>query len=255
MIAIVKQSASLRRFLAEHPLCCYCGATAATRDHVPSTQMFDGRHRPKGLEVPACDACNQATKKHEQIVALIARLSGPSVTREQQREFKDLLRRISKHSPMLHAELTPSWRQQYDVQNELGGRSGDGGPINASGPRLRESTDAFSMKLAHALYYTRAGRIIPPAGGVAHRLYTNWDRRKKLIPPTIFEGLSEPQTLRQGEFNVSNQFEYAFGIGDRFGAFVATFRQTFLVQMIVHEDRQALQQLGPDIPITLPGVR
>jgi hypothetical protein len=204
--------------------------------------------------VPACDACNQATKKHEQIVAFIARLSGPAVTREQMREFEELMRRMHKHHPLLLAEMAPSWLQQHDFR-ALGPQFADEGPFNASGPLLSASLDAFAKKLAHSFYYTHARRVLPPTGGMVHKIFTNYDRQLGRVPQVIFRGLTGPLTLQQGKFNVANQFEYAFGIGERFGAFVASFRTTLLIHMIVHEDRQALKQLGATVPIAASGVR
>ena len=67
-------------FLKQHPWCCFCGgaAPATTVDHIPSRQMFSLRRRPKGLEVPACEVCNQATRLHEQIAAMLGRVYQPN---------------------------------------------------------------------------------------------------------------------------------------------------------------------------------
>jgi len=67
---------------------------------------------------------------------------------------------------------------------------------------------------------------------------------------------SNPRTLRQGRLEVSGQFEYAFGIGEQFGAFIATFRETFLVHRVVHEDRRVFEEMiRAGLPIAVPGVR
>ena len=48
------------RLLAQNSLCCFCGGTeaAVNMDHQPARVMFPDRHRPKGLEFPACSVCN-----------------------------------------------------------------------------------------------------------------------------------------------------------------------------------------------------
>ena len=57
-------------------------------------RCFDGRQRPKGLEVPACDACNQATKKHEQAYCQRSR-SDPSASLKRGNKRSALPRSIS----------------------------------------------------------------------------------------------------------------------------------------------------------------
>lgn len=61
-------------FLAQHPLCCFCGGhrPSAEPDHVPSRVLFDKRQWPEGFEFPACIDCNRATRHDEQVVAMLS---------------------------------------------------------------------------------------------------------------------------------------------------------------------------------------
>lgn len=66
------------RLIAQNPLCCFCGGTeaAVSMDHQPARVMFPDRHRPKGLEFPACSVCNGQTSADEALVGFFARVTG-----------------------------------------------------------------------------------------------------------------------------------------------------------------------------------
>jgi hypothetical protein len=65
-------------FLKQHPMCCFCGGcTPATSiDHQPARIIFPEKHRPKGLEFPACAVCNGQTSADEALLAFICRFAG-----------------------------------------------------------------------------------------------------------------------------------------------------------------------------------
>ena len=61
--------------LASRPGCIYCAgaAIATTIEHMPPISLFEGRQRPKGLEFPACEACNNGTGHSDLVAAMLAR--------------------------------------------------------------------------------------------------------------------------------------------------------------------------------------
>lgn len=65
-----------QQFLKDHPFCCLCGGTvrAETIEHAPPKILFTESHRPKGLEVPACQRCNNGSSHLDQIAALFTML-------------------------------------------------------------------------------------------------------------------------------------------------------------------------------------
>src|SRR3990172_1584845 len=102
-----------QRFLAENPFCCFCGgnARATTVDHVPSIQMFSLRLRPQGLEVPACRSCNQVTRQHEQVAAILGRVYPDGRTEAERDETTQIMRHVQHNNPGLFDEMLPSARQ------------------------------------------------------------------------------------------------------------------------------------------------
>lgn len=251
-----KKSRSTRDFLKKHPNCCFCGGKhrATTRDHVPSRQMFALRRRPKGLEFPACSKCNNLTGSHEQVAALIARCYPDPPKREELREYGRLFRAVKKQSPMLFAELLPSWRQQYDFQKKFG-QDASGGILNVSGPLVNRSMEMFGIKLTLALHYECTGRIVPPLGQVSVRFYTNWNRLNDTIPSHLLALEGNPKSLRQGNWSVKDQFEFQHTTDEdgKFGIYVAAFRKSFLIAGFAHTEKCGLSKLVPEATTYCPG--
>ena len=237
-------------------MCCFCGGEepGTSIDHVPSRQMFSLRHRPKGLEFPACQRCNKGTAGHEQVAAMLARVYPDPVSKEEQKEVKKIMLSVKRQQPFLFAEMAPSWRQQYDYQQSMGADS-SGGPMNASGPLLNRSIMSFGAKLSLALHYEETGKIIPATGGVAVRWYTNWDRMRDKIPQTLFTLVGGPKSLQQGRLSVREQFEYshASNAKENIGLYVATFRSAFMTVGFVAEDVSILTSIAPESDVFRPG--
>lgn len=114
--AKLKQSRT-QQFLKEHPFCCFCGGNepATTRDHVPSRQIFTGKLRPQGLEVPACDRCNSGTSRHEQVAAMFSRLYPDPVKRLEKEETQKIIWAVNRNNPLLFGELAPHWIQRLTL--------------------------------------------------------------------------------------------------------------------------------------------
>lgn len=71
-------STATQKLLQAHPWCYFCcGAEKAVNlDHQPARIIFPDKHRPKGLEFPACAVCNEQTKHDKALVAFFARVTG-----------------------------------------------------------------------------------------------------------------------------------------------------------------------------------
>ncbi len=227
-------------FLKQHPYCCYCGGEtpATTIDHIPSRQMFSLRRRPKGLEVPACQTCNQATRQHEQVAAMLGRIYPDGPTEAERGEMRQIMHAVSSNIPGLLEEMWPSRQQKTRFAREQIDFPGVAGVLNCSGPLLNRSIQNFGAKLGFALHYSTTGRTVPPPGGVAVRWYSNYDAMTDGIPPPLFRLLGEPQTLKQGKWAAGDQFNYAFAVaeGEKTAIYFSTFRLSFAVLSWVSED-------------------
>lgn len=236
-----KQSQRNANFLKQHPWCCYCGGAtlATTIDHVPSRQMFDLRGRPKGLEVPACGPCNEATRQHEQVAAFFGRIYPDRASVDLIGEMQRIGTAVKNNNPGLFEELVPS-----SAQKERFAKMSTVNPMDAtgvlicSGPLLNRSIQIFGAKLGFALYYDTVDRIVPNAGGVAVRWYSNHDVYMGDIPFDVLKLLGPPQSLKQGEWKVNDQFEYRFVLthSREMAVYFSRFRQSFCVLSWVGDD-------------------
>lgn len=227
-------------FLKQHPYCCYCGGETPTTtvDHIPSRQMFSQRWRPKGLEVPACDTCNRATRQHEQVAAMLGRVYPDGPTEAECSEVERTMRAVKNNSPGLLEEMLPSREQEMRFARSGIDIPGGGGVLNCDGPLLNHSIQMFGAKLGFALHYGVNDRIVPLEGGVAVRWFSNYDAATDGIPQPILRLLGERQTLRQGKRSVDDQFTYAYAVaeGGEMAIYFSTFRMSFAVLSWVSED-------------------
>jgi hypothetical protein len=106
------------RLLSEHPRCIYCGGVnvASTIDHMPPIVIFDQRHRPKGSEFPACEACNSGSRLSDLVVGLMSRLYPNPKTEELGNEIRRLLGAVGNNHPGLLTELMPTEAQRLAFQ-------------------------------------------------------------------------------------------------------------------------------------------
>ena len=245
-------------FLKQHPYCCICGGEkpATTIDHVPSKQIFRLKSRPEGLEFPACGQCNHSTGPHELVAALISRFSEDRPYKaEEEKELKKLFTSVDKNRHGLLQEMFPSWQQQYDFDKLNHPDKPQGwGVLNASSPMLNQSLQIFGAKLCLALHYEHTNMIVPKSGVIYVRWYSNYDRMTGKIPDSLISQLPEPRTLKQGKWNVRDQFEYSFVISEdeKLGIYFATFQKSFAICGFVSFERNIIQEFE-EMKAHIPG--
>ena len=104
-----------------------------------------------------------------------------------------------------------------------------------------------------ALYYKHAECILPTAGGIATRWFTNVQIERDEIPRSLAPVLSGLPTLVRSNINLDDQFFYRFAVADtkRIGAFLAFFRRSFAMLGYVHTSASDLG-LPPEATIVQP---
>jgi hypothetical protein len=185
---------------------------------------------------------------------MLGRIYPDGPTKEERSETRRIVHAVGQNVPGLLEELQASANQRKHFARSGVELDGIGGVLNCSGPLLNRSIQIFGAKLGFALHYLQTGRIIPLQGSVFVRWYSNYDAMTKGIPPQIFAILGEPETLRQGQWSVETQFNYAYAIADsrRMAAYFSTFRLSFAVLSVAHEDGSELASFD-DAQVHLPG--
>uniref|UniRef100_B0T6H8 HNH endonuclease n=1 Tax=Caulobacter sp. (strain K31) TaxID=366602 RepID=B0T6H8_CAUSK len=239
---------TLNARLASARGCVYCAAArpATTMDHMPPRAVFDSKRRPKGLEFPACEPCNAGTKTADQVVALMSRIYPDATTSEAKAEVQKYLNGVANNEPGLLREMfgSPEWRQSAELRVPQGAGMH---ALNCAGPLLNKNMDMFAAKFGFAMHYEATGRLIETDGGVAARWYPNAADLDGTFPRDVWGILGPPDTLRQGQFHVSDQFEYAWAVGEdgEIGIFLGIFRQAFAVLAMTSATPRAVFDTPP----------
>jgi hypothetical protein len=242
--------------LADAPGCIYCAGenVATTIEHMPPISVFEGRQRPKGLEFPACRACNNNTGHSDLLAALLSRV-WPGVESEiQQRDVKKILAAISNNIPQVLFEMNIS-RASEKLARKRHNIPIDAHPLRADGPLLTAHMETFAAKLGFALHYEVRGTPVPASGGVKPMWFSNLRLFNGQIPDILFQMLPSPSTLRQGTKNAGSQFLYSYAAGESdHMLYFASFNESFAVGGITALDRSIyLEARNDKFSIVRPG--
>lgn len=252
----------LEAFKKAHPLCIFCGGRAATetRDHVPSRQTFTSRAWPEGYLFPACRACNDATKHSEQVFALLTRTYPNPTTEAEHAELRKIMKGVSNNYPGVLLDIRPSARGVRRFFAERGqikplDRATISIPLlNLDGPLVRPHLATVARKIFSALHYMHSGKIIPPEGGIAWRIYSNTEAVEDRLPADIIKILGgQAQPVRSKKL-LNDQFDYRYVTVDNgiAAAYFVTFRFSFAMLGAVTLDRAELVGFVPPDEIVLP---
>ena len=242
----------LERMRQHQPFCVYCGGTTPieTIEHIPPISMFDHRFRLEGLEFGACYACNHNSRLDDMALAVVSRSFPDPIGNALMEEARRHIAGLVNNWPELSLEMLPSPRQVQMAQTT----DGVVGALDARGPLLNRAMERVGLRLGLALHFEQTGLIVPQAGGVLVRWYTNYQERVGRFPEDLLRPLGPPQTLRQEKRNAEGQFEFSSLSMTEGGmsAHLSRFRQSFVIVSLVTMDRALLPDEGI-APLMLPG--
>lgn len=241
-----------QRLLGDNPTCVFCPSPSRTVEHAPPKIMFTRKHRPKGLEFASCEACNGGTRHADLVAAAIGRSQLQRSAEAETEDLSEIFRALRNNVPGLLEEMRPSPDQLAIAERELAGQK----VLNIGGPLVRAYMQQFAVKLTFALYREISGRAVPTSGGVLAKWFTNYEDRTGRVPRELFQNLMPPRSLKQGEFDVSDQFAYSFEIspnGD-FARIVATFRYAFAVAGFISARLSTFDDLVDATPVQPGGL-
>lgn len=223
-----------RQFLAEHPLCCFCGGRehATTQDHVPSRAFFNGRVSPEGFSFPACARCNAATANDEQLAAMVCRIGNLDATDGEAQQNVRLMKGVDNNYPGLLSRMVLGsvakrrWLREQGASLEQGQSTADFGLFDVSDDRVQDAVAQFARKLLLALFYRHTNAIFPTTGSFAYRWFSNSNLDE--IHPVVAQiapGLTLPD---RANTSLGDQFFYRYGVAGtgRATAFLAVFHES-----------------------------
>ena len=180
---------------------------------------------------PACAPCNRSTRFDEQFASLLSRSLPEPSTKDERREFEKLVESVSRENEAALRELMPSEEEVAEAREKY--RLPDGHPplLNVRGPHMNRAVLRVGFKLGCALYYLHSSRIVPLAGGVLIRWFTNVQAFADELPEEISQLTHAQGVVLRNSRSLSDQFEYRHGASADYEAFAfaARFRQSFLI--------------------------
>lgn len=230
-----QRMARLKRFVQKHPTCYFCAAQpTTTKDHVPSRECFRNRVWPHGYEFPACQRCNGAAGKLEQVVALYLLLANHEDQGPERDRLLKLIQGVRNNNPELLPRINLGandvrrYLRDKNLSLSSGMTHGDV-PLAELPIGNRAAFELFARRLTCALYYKEVGTPLP----LDHFIATAWlpfaDPGSADFTAKAHELFPELTMTNRRNTDIGNQFFYRWGFhSDRtlFG-YAAQFAKSF----------------------------
>jgi hypothetical protein len=216
-------------------MCCFCGGgTAATTiDHQPARVMFPNKHRPKGLEFPACATCNRQTATHEALVGLFARVTGNHRYREapSDKALGAAIAAVARSFPRLLAQIVGrAWVAENGLYRPRLS-------INGNHAQVGRSAGLVAAKLGLAAYYQHFKAIAPPTVKINTLWTHNQNRNTTLAVNNLLRHMPESMFLQQGkDWDTQGSFYIRFFTGEP---------EVFSMMAILHESLALVADIRP----------
>lgn len=213
-----------RRFIDEHPKCCFCGGDepATDMDHIPNRAMFIERAWPEGYIFPACRKCNENTTDQENIVSIIARSGiGSSSTPDAQRMLERITNLASSQPQITKELLSASANDKRRALRRLGIEKDphsflkDLSVFKLEGPHVTNALQIYFKKLTLALHYYHTEHIASNASQILIRWYANSNFHGNEIPLDLLNDLHGVQlNAMRNNTLLNDQFKYKYSCSE-----------------------------------------
>ncbi|QCL81150.1 hypothetical protein CFBP5877_18585 [Agrobacterium tumefaciens] len=230
----------LQQMKEKHPQCAFCAGQSETTsvEHMPSRILFDDKWRPRGLEFPSCQSCQDSTRKVEPIMAMVTRFFPGPKDKSQIDAFRQLARSAEHNNPGILAEMKVD---QASVLSRIGSAAfnlPNWNFVNLGGPIVSKAIDSFSRKMAMALHFELTGNIVPEGARLFFEHYSNVDAATGEFPADLMEHLGSGRSLQMGAKHVYDQFAYrsARVDGTNITIHMVFYRQSLATLLIVYPE-------------------
>lgn len=249
MMQATRRLSKTKRFLLDHPYCCFCGGAepSTTIDHVPPKACFPEGYYPEEFEFPACDKCNGGSRRDDQLFGFYSQLLDFN---ESNRTPADLAKITKLQDSIAHnfPDALPDASTARPIYNVGSIIATSPLAIEVRTPSLfREPIETLERKLTHALYYRETGRALSKNHLFLSEFYQPQGSSDVLTKYLV--GLLPDQTIG-GRSNVKKygeRFGYKSGWKeiDDFFMYIAQFGRGLIVWGMVLGPRMSVRKL-PD---------
>ena len=244
------------RFLATHPLCCFCGGRepATTIDHVPPKICFPSGLHPESTEFPACKECNEGSAKLDQVagfITLISDFGGPGDPKHEA-AFINALLGVRNNAPTAIPNIF-SANPIYRIGSLLAPK-----PVAFQidiTPKAKRALSILSKKLTHAVYYAQKKEILDANSHYVTGCYQ--PQIQGMQPLTdYFNGLPNLQTL--GRSNVKDThlrmaYRWGFSANEELFGYLAQLGSGLMIWGLIATQRVETSDLRPIAGIAWTG--
>ena len=241
-----RRESATAKLIAKFPHCALCAGLrcASTRDHIPPVALFDGRHRPDKIVVPACQECNGTTSTADLVASIVSRWRYEPIPQELS-DHSGLVRRLRKQAPEIYEEWTNSGVDRERGRKHLleqGVHVPDDAGLISIGARTIRELNLFAHKLALGLYFEHFTAPLPMEGRFCAFWRSKEDYQQQRFPRQVLAMMPDHEFLRQGAWHTQETFEYRSGINAEEGAFAFAARLRaglFVVGFALRDGRTA----------------
>jgi hypothetical protein len=201
---------------------------------MPPKSLFDNKHRPDKLVMPACEVCNRDTSTADLTAAIISRWNY-NANAQSLFDHEKLTAQVRTQAP----ELLDEWSRvhEYGTENARWHLMKHGVPvppdagIRVIGPLTICQLNLFAHKMVLALYFECFRVPLSLKGGVCAFWRTKEDFASEGLPPLLLEMMPHYSALVQGRWDTRETFEYRHVLNRDDGLFgcIARFRQGLFV--------------------------
>lgn len=208
-----------QRLLIEHPYCCFCGGSvrSTSEDHIPPKACFPSGMHPEGFEFPACEACNQGTRKYDDIFGFYTMALDYDNSNLDEKTFNARIRGLINNYPeaLPKFELTANEKRRklrsMGIERQPGNFLSDFGIFKTT-PDLERSMNIAIRKLTCATYYKEVGKPLTTQHTVTGTWLQGNDAKRAPLLQHFDELLPEyRQPQRHSVRNYGRRFCYKFG--------------------------------------------
>lgn len=219
------KKARLAALKVSDPVCCHCGVRATgSLDHAPARICFKGRIGPEGYEVPACEPCNFAVRKTENVIALWIRMSDRTPENFSETDLDALISSVKNNAPECLPGMGLSANQKRRALQERGQRLepgetyADAAVADIPAP-VQSHMELFARKMISALFYRETRKFL----GHNHALVLTWFQAgspaSTLSSQRASEWFGDLIIGKRQNTDIRRQFVYRYGYHPAHGFF------------------------------------
>ncbi len=236
----------LSKMIAAHPYCCLCGGKTPTEsiEHAPPKIMFWEKHRPQGMEVPACKRCNNGTSEIDQLAAFYALTQSDRSINGLGNTEEDYFDKVSRGCLSNIPDMKDIFKLGPNVDENYGKIIFDDQKL------FVEKLNPWAAKQSLAHWFTLThGKIFPPQGLVTVRWLTNVELLTNDPLLNLIKKLPSLQGLEMGKWAVHDQFfvHYSLNLKKNIGGMFVRYHGTGFIAALIGDEsalRPEMKVLG-----------